>query len=347
MADKYTKSDKTHFDFGKMAGKVKDTSFYSTWKEFSNSLTVDKEVFESYAKKWMLVPSSLNETSTCKKHHKEKEEFYPEKIFIQGDYGDQALEILNSGKEKCTNPKKKGFDQKDLIGIWVDEVIDDPSTLNKQKGLIMEKEELKQSEKTFEEVNEVIEQAAMELGISPKAQMGASAPKGKKAVTAIQKQADRLHQARMNIKNGLANASKGYLNVGKWLMIVRHEGLWKLEQTVTTFDQWVETEVGIGKSAAYHAIGVYEKFGDLLENSNEFVGLDFYKVVALLPYVPQKATVQQKEDLLHMAKTSTVKGLANNLKEMKGGTATDACEHLETELVTFQKCKVCGKLIKQ
>jgi len=154
---------------------------------------------------------------------------------------------------------------------------------------------------------------------------------------------DRLYKHKQGVIDGLNTAKRGFLEAGRHLMIIQTGKLYQNEIKVS-FAQWVEGELGISRSTAYQLIAVYEQFGDLL-SAPEFENLDYSKAVLLLPYIPDKATVQQKEDLLHMAQGQTVRGLKDNLANMAGKTATDECLH-EGDNEIWNRCKKCGKFWK-
>jgi hypothetical protein len=134
----------------------------------------------------------------------------------------------------------------------------------------------------------------------------------------------------------------GFLVMGRCLSILKKEQLWRLDNQTLTFRLWVEGELKICYSQAMRLIQVYEEAGRYIENT-ELQGIDIYKVVLLLPYFDGK-TDEEKIELLHMAKECKVTDIKNNLREMKGLTPTDKCEHKVVE--TWQRCLDCGKFFK-
>jgi hypothetical protein len=65
---------------------------------------------------------------------------------------------------------------------------------------------------------------------------------------------------------------------------------------------------------------------------------------ALLPHTKEDATLDEKEELLHMAKGATVRGLTDNLREKDNKQTSDTCPHANTEFVT--RCRDCGKWLR-
>lgn len=154
--------------------------------------------------------------------------------------------------------------------------------------------------------------------------------------------ADRLFEAVQGVKHGLQDAKSGMLGAGKWLCTIRNEKLWKLDGSPSkSFSHWVENELCLSKSTAYNLIDAYEKVGELITNNPDLRDIDMSKVFLLLPYMTDKTSLSDKEDMLHMANGTTWRGLQDNLRAMKGKKATDDCAHEERE--TVERCKVCGK----
>jgi hypothetical protein len=156
---------------------------------------------------------------------------------------------------------------------------------------------------------------------------------------------DSLNYCRNKIEEGFKVACCGYLQVGKYLVMVRDKELWKQDgESCTRFEQWITSELGISKSTAYNAINVFEKFGNLIISNNEYQGIDFSHIVALLPFTKKEDTEEKKEQLLSMVKGQTVQGVKDNLREMKNKIATDECGHEETRNLAI--CIKCGKILK-
>lgn len=157
--------------------------------------------------------------------------------------------------------------------------------------------------------------------------------------------ADRLFEAVQGVKEGLYEAKDGMLSAGKWLCCIKTEKLWRADGSPSkSFSHWVENELCLSKSTAYNLIDAYEKVGDLIENNKDFKDLDMSKVFLLLPYITDKTSLSEKEDMLHMANSTTWRGLSDNLRGMKGKKGTDQCEHLERE--TLERCKACNKWLR-
>ena len=154
---------------------------------------------------------------------------------------------------------------------------------------------------------------------------------------------DELFAHKQGVIDGLCEAKGGFLSAGKHLMIIKQKGLYRAEGNhAVSFVYWCENELGIGKSTAYQLIGVYEKFGDLL-GRDEFKQIDYTRATLLLPLVTDKMTLSEREDLLHMAAHQTPTGFKNNVKNLRGETATDECSHPDDQQESWQKCRTCGK----
>lgn len=154
---------------------------------------------------------------------------------------------------------------------------------------------------------------------------------------------DELFKHKQGVIAGMADAKRGFLEAGRHLLIIKQKRLYQAEGNhIMSFAHWVENELGYGKSLAYQLIEVYEKWGDLLGRP-EYVGVDYTNAVLLLPLVSDKTTLSEKEELLRMAEHQTSRGLKDNIKNLKGGIATDECSHPEESQESWNKCKTCGK----
>lgn len=158
--------------------------------------------------------------------------------------------------------------------------------------------------------------------------------------------ADELFFYREKILEGFSMACMGFLQSGKYLLMVKQKRIWKIDGAhVKRFEHWVKNELGISKSTAYNTIAVYEKYGDVLESTPRYQRIDFSYLVALLPYTKDNATVQEKEKLLDMIEGQTGQGVKNQLRVLKGLTPTDECPHLETKLVRI--CTHCSRWMEE
>ena len=54
-----------------------------------------------------------------------------------------------------------------------------------------------------------------------------------------------------------------------------------------------------------------------------------------------------KKELLEMATRSNRADFDNNVRELKGLTATDSCKDCMQEYIVLHKCKTCGLTIKK
>jgi hypothetical protein len=153
---------------------------------------------------------------------------------------------------------------------------------------------------------------------------------------------ERLHEAMQKIKEGMSSACFGYLQAGQYLNVIKKEKLWRDYSPAISFGQWVQGEIGISKSTAYHMIAVYEKFGQLVLGNPEYHGIEYSHLVALLPYTKSAKSARDLENLLLMINGQTMGGIKNNLRALSGKVASDE-DCLHEELKTVQVCERCGK----
>lgn len=154
---------------------------------------------------------------------------------------------------------------------------------------------------------------------------------------------EELHRRKLAIRDGLLDAKNGFLAAGKQLMVIKQKKLYRLEGNhIISFAHWVENELGISKATAYQMIEVYEKFGDIL-GEPEYDQIEYSKAAALTCMVKPGATVQEREELLMMAKDQSVRGLKDNIREKKGLTTSDECQHPADQQEVWNKCRACSK----
>lgn len=157
--------------------------------------------------------------------------------------------------------------------------------------------------------------------------------------------ANRLFEAVKHIRAGLHSAKGGMLEAGRWLSVILREELWKHDGSPSkSFSHWIENEISLSKSTAYNLIDAFEKVGDIIEDNPDFKDLDMSKVFLLLPHIDADTSRSDREEMLHMAQSTTWRGLKDNLREMEGKPGTDKCDHMEREMM--ERCKRCGKWIK-
>ena len=153
---------------------------------------------------------------------------------------------------------------------------------------------------------------------------------------------ERLHEAMQKIKEGMSSACFGYLQAGQYLDVIKRERLWRDYSPAMSFGQWVQEEVGVSKSTAYHMIAVYEKFGSLVLGNPDYHGIEYSHLVALLPYTRKAKSARELENLLLLVNGQTMSGIKNNLRSLSGKVAADE-ECLHEDLKTVQVCERCGK----
>lgn len=155
---------------------------------------------------------------------------------------------------------------------------------------------------------------------------------------------EELYQRKQAVIEGIIEGKRGWLRAGKELMIIKQKRLYRLEgHHATSFAYWVENELGISKASAYQMIDIYNRLGELLL-CKDYIDVDYSKAALLLPLLTDKTTLQEKEDLLSMAKTQSVRGLKDNIRNKSGKTATDECLHPDGRQEPWNKCLNCGKM---
>ncbi len=152
----------------------------------------------------------------------------------------------------------------------------------------------------------------------------------------------RLHEAMQKIKEGMSSACFGYLQAGQYLDVIKKERLWRDYSPAVSFGQWVQEEISVSKSTAYHMIAVYEKFGSLVFGNPDYHGIEYSHLVELLPYAKKSKSDAEKEELLSMVVGQSLAGIRNNLRSLSGKVAADE-ECLHEDLKTVQVCERCGK----
>ena len=90
---------------------------------------------------------------------------------------------------------------------------------------------------------------------------------------------------------------------------------------------------------------VYDAFSHFLMHRIDLLeSCSYERLVRLLPIV--RKAPETKDELLEMTARTRRVDFDNNLKELKGYTATDSCENCMEEVVVLHKCKCCG-LVKK
>ena len=153
---------------------------------------------------------------------------------------------------------------------------------------------------------------------------------------------DRFFEVMRWWEEGIRQTKMGYLLMGKAIYYIKKERLWRADiEHIPTFKCWAEHSLHISVAQAHRLAQIYEELGDLLVD----MPIDISKVTLLLPFMKGKSEEERKE-MLEMAQDCTVEDIKNNIKDMTGKneSATDRCEHLESEI--WNRCKKCGKFFK-
>jgi len=109
-------------------------------------------------------------------------------------------------------------------------------------------------------------------------------------VTAKQ-EADELHRQIMAAGN---MATLAIVEMARCLKRMRDGGLYK-ERGFTSFEDYVEQDVGIGKRHAYNYIHVYEQLGDTALQSNAHLGITKLELLARLPIAERQELLDDPE----------------------------------------------------
>ena len=143
------------------------------------------------------------------------------------------------------------------------------------------------------------------------------------------------------IKEAKRNTVKSFLVIGKNLDIIQKEKIWQYYgEHLERFDDFLK-EIRIGRATAYNCMAIWREFGQLLISKN--LDVDYFRLVRLLPVVKEN---DDKEEWLNKADTLTIQGFNDEIKEAKGFSTTDTCNHPEEEREYFWRCKRCGKWAK-
>ena len=147
---------------------------------------------------------------------------------------------------------------------------------------------------------------------------------------------EQLHDQEHAIEECRKRVALGFLGVGKALYVIHKNDLWQFSEA-NSFDEYCEKVQGMKKSWAYALVGVYAKLSDILLKDEGLKQIDVTRCVRLLPHI----TEENREELLHMAVSTTAKDFDYNISNMKGHIAPDQCNHPEWTLINFKQCTTC------
>lgn len=155
-------------------------------------------------------------------------------------------------------------------------------------------------------------------------------------------------QRKTAIITAYLRGAEAYLIVGDLLCQAHKAEDWKKDGSeAKNFNEWVERELTIKRSASNRMMQVWTTIGPLLPVHAELIRkIDFSKLAMIIPVLRLLKDEQQILEWLHMAETNTVKDLENNIRE-KGAVGrklkpTDTCLHDRLSTKRFVKCTVCG-----
>ena len=134
---------------------------------------------------------------------------------------------------------------------------------------------------------------------------------------------DQLHNASLLIQEGMKQASEGFLLVGSALSLVKREKLWAGHHK--SFDEFM-TVMNVKRSTGYRLVSIWDKWGEKAK------GIQISRLSKLLPLPAEDGILEQARELNPGA-------FADRVRELKGRTPTDACDHSEVG----SYCKGCGK----
>jgi hypothetical protein len=140
---------------------------------------------------------------------------------------------------------------------------------------------------------------------------------------------------------------KGRLERGNILLRIKNEKAYLgYDSYCNTWHEFLEA-IHLNRETARQDMEIYSEFSFyVLEQTRENLKQTSYeRLVRLLPIV--KKEPQMKKELLEMATRSNRADFDNNVRELKGLTATDSCKDCMQEYIVLHKCKCCGLTIKK
>ena len=152
------------------------------------------------------------------------------------------------------------------------------------------------------------------------------------------------------IVNKLANINvtilRGRLERGGILKTIKSKKLYiGYDSYVSSWAEFLDT-INLNRETARQDMEVYDAFSHFLMHRIDLLeSCSYERLVRLLPIV--KKNPDSKDDLLEMTARTRRVDFDNNLKELKGHTATDSCENCMEEVIVLHKCKCCGLTVKR
>lgn len=146
--------------------------------------------------------------------------------------------------------------------------------------------------------------------------------------------------ARINI-----NILRGRLERGGILKEIKEKKLYVgYDSYVSSWSEFLDT-INLNRETARQDMEVYDAFSHFLMHRVDLLeSCSYERLVRLLPIV--KKDPDSRDDLLEMTARTRRVDFDNNLKELKGHTATDSCRDCMQEVIVLHKCKCCGLTVK-
>jgi len=150
--------------------------------------------------------------------------------------------------------------------------------------------------------------------------------------------AKRLDEVTKEIHACILEGTRRFLMIGKLLKQVQDDNIWQASSCdCHSFLEWAEKEIRWKRAQVYNAMAVFERFGSLMAADQSLLEIEPTRLIRLLP-------LPDAVEHLHDAATLTAGDFENHLKMATGKQPTDICEH---EYEPWQRCKTCGKFIKE
>ena len=141
------------------------------------------------------------------------------------------------------------------------------------------------------------------------------------------------------------NILRGRLERGGILKTIKLKKLYVgYDSYVSSWSEFLDT-INLNRKTARQDMEVHDAFSHFLMHRVDLLeSCSYERLVRLLPIV--KKDPDSKDKLLEMTARTRRVDFDNNLKELKGNTATDSCEDCMQEVVVLHKCKCCGLVVK-
>lgn len=160
----------------------------------------------------------------------------------------------------------------------------------------------------------------------------------------ITPKADRIFALTEYLFDAFRTITKSYLEIGAVLRGIRDKKLYLgYASHINSMNDYLK-EIGMPVSTGYQLMLIHERYADYLENNSQYQGIQYNRLVKLLPFM-DGATEEQATGYLHDAMTLPNEAFTNQMREMRGLPTTDNCEH-NRGVEIYERCKNCGKYLK-